>query len=1046
MSVFRFFVGRPVFSTLFAAAILLAGSISYLQLPVAPLPQVEFGAIQVYAALPGASPENMAATVAAPLERALGRIAGVNEMTSSSTLGATRILLQFDLGRDLDGAARDVQAAINAARRELPALPRNPTYRKASPADAPALILALSSARATPGDLYEAGSNLVAQRLLQLPGVGDVQVAGSALPAIRVSLDPDYLAQQGLSTEQVRTAIAAHTQRRPTGALESEGRRWQLALEDHAASARDYASIIVRGDERGVVRLGDLGTVQWGVQDARNEGFADDKPAVLLVVQRQSGANLLKTVDSVKALLPELRAELAADMQLSIVMDASPTVRASVARVEHALLLSVALVVLVVFIFLRSARATLIPTIVIPISLIGSFACMHLFGFSLNNLSLMALVVAVGFVVDDAIVVVENIARHVEEGMSPFAAAIQGTREVGLTVLSMSICLIAVFIPVLLMGGLPGRVSQEFAVTLAVAIAISLVVSLSVAPMLGARLLKPQAMACAARSGFWPRFHASTGAALARMSREYERSLGWALAHPRTMLLILAVMIGANFTLYAKIPKGFFPVQDTGRLFGTLQADQSSAFGAMKEKLGTFVGMIREDAAVDTVAAFIGGGKSNSASIFVSLKPRAQRNASADDVAERIRERLSKWPGATLSLQSAQDLPVGGGRSSGGSGGGGGSGARYQFALRADDSDVLREWEPKVREALAELPQLKDLSTDTQDRGLETRVLVDREAAARLGIPMRSIAGTLNDAFGQRQVAVLYQSADQYRVVMEVAPAFREAPADLDKLFVAGPGGEQIPFSAFARHVEGPVALAVNKNGGFVASTISFNVPKGGSLSRARRAIQDAMPRIGAPTALQITFQGAAHVLEVVFQRMPWLILAAILTLYAVLGILYESFRQPLTILSTLPSAGLGGLGALLLSGGEFTIVAFVGVLLLIGVVMKNAIMMVDFAIAAQRASDLPAIEAIRRGCMVRFRPILMTGLAAMAGALPLALGSGEGAELGHPLGVVIIGGLLLGQILTLYTTPIVYITVDRLRWPRLPSLRRLSWRRKRRS
>ncbi|MDM8358433.1 multidrug efflux RND transporter permease subunit [Pandoraea communis] len=1036
MNLSAVFIRRSVATVLLTIGVTLAGIVAFGLLPISPLPQVDFPTISVSASLPGASPETMAASVATPLERSLGRIAGVTEMTSSSSLGSTRITLQFDLSRDINGAARDVQAAINAARSLLPSgLPSNPTYRKVNPASAPVMIIALTSESMTRGQMYDAASTILAQKLSQLEGVGDVTVGGSSLPAVRVELNPTALNKYQIPLETVRTAIQAVNANRPKGALEEGDRRWQILANDQAKTAKEYQPVIIAYREGRPVRLADIADVVDSVQDLRNAGSANGKPSVLLVITTQPGANIIETVDGINKILPNLRASIPAAINLDVVMDRTPTIRASLREVERTLLISIALVILVVFIFLRNWRATLIPSVAVPVSLIGTFGVMYLCGFSLDNLSLMALTIATGFVVDDAIVVLENISRHIEEGLSPFAAALKGTREVGFTVLSMSISLIAVFIPLLMMGGIVGRLFREFAVTLSAAIMVSLVVSLTTTPMMCARLLKgkpapgvpagtaPLAPEPPPRPSLWTRLGAWTERGFDAMLREYERSLSWALRHGPLMLLILFATICLNVWLYTVVPKGFFPQQDTGRMIGFIQADQAISFQAMEKKLADFIKIVQADPDVATVTGFTGGSNRNGGLMFVTLKPLGVRKLSADQVIARLRSKLAKEPGAMLYLQSVQDIRVGG-RS---------SNAQYQYTLQADDLQQLREWEPKVRNAISRLPNLVDVNTDQQDKGLQTTLDVDRDQASRLGLTMSQIDNVLNDAFGQRQVSTIYNPLNQYKVVMEVAPQWWQSPESLKDIYVVTSAGAQVPLSAFARYHPTNTALGVSHQGQFAASTISFNLPPGVSLSEAQASVKDAVGRLGMPTSVQGSFQGTAQAFQSALSSQPILILTALLTVYIVLGVLYESYIHPLTILSTLPSAGVGALLALLLFKTEFSIIALIGVILLIGIVKKNAIMMIDFALDAERRRNMSPRDAIYHACVLRFRPIMMTTMAAMLGAVPLALGTGDGAELRQPLGISIVGGLLVSQVLTLYTTPVVYLYLDRVRvrWAR---------------
>jgi len=1005
------FIARPVATTLLTLGIALAGAIAFRLLPVSPLPQVDFPTISVQAGLPGASPETMASTVATPLERALGRIAGVTEITSSSSLGSTRVTLQFDLNRDIDGAARDVQAAINAARSLLPTgLPSNPTYRKVNPADAPILIIALTSNTMNRGQMYDAASTILAQKLSQVKGVGQVSVGGSSLPAVRVELNPATLNKYGIGMEEVRAAIVTTNANRPKGSVEDGERNWQILANDQAKKAAEYLPLIIAYRGGAAVRLADVAEVVDSVQDLRNDGSANGKPAVLLVLNRAPGANIIDTVDRVREVLPQLAASIPRAINVAVVMDRTPTIRASLRDTGRSLVLSIALVILVVFLFLRNWRATLIPSVAVPVSLVGTFGVMYLCDYSLDNLSLMALTIATGFVVDDAIVVLENISRRIEEGMTPMQAALRGSREVGFTVLSMSLSLIAVFIPILLMGGIIGRLFREFAVVLSVAILISLLVSLTTTPMMCARLLRRQGERAHGRA------YRASERVFSTLLGWYETSLAWALRHGRIMLALLAATICLNVYLYIIVPKGFFPQQDTGRLVGNIQADQSISFQAMRQKVADFVEIVRQDPDVENVVAFTGGGQRNRGFMFATLKPQSERKLTADQVIARLRGKLAREPGAALFLVPVQDIRVGGRQAN----------AQYQFTLQADDLEELRTWGPRVRLALADLPQLVDVNTDQEDKGLQTSLVIDRDTAAKLGVTPQMIDATLNDAFGQRQVSTIYNPLNQYRVVMEAAPEFWQSPEALNNVYVRAPGGAQVPLSAFSRYGATNTPLGVNHQSQFAASTISFNLPAGVSLSDATRAVQDAMDRIGVPTGVHGMFQGTARAFQASLDSQPVLLLAALLAVYIVLGVLYESLVHPITILSTLPSAGVGALLALLAFRTEFSIIALIGVILLIGIVKKNAIMMIDFALEAQRSQGLSPEKAIFQACLLRFRPIMMTTMAALFGAIPLALGLGEGAELRRPLGIAIVGGLVFSQMLTLYTTPVVYVYLDR--------------------
>ena len=1013
------FIARPVATTLVTLGVALAGVLAFFLLPIAPLPQVDFPTISVSASLPGASPDTMAATVATPLERALGNIAGVSEMTSRSSLGATSVTLQFDLNRDINGAARDVQAAINAARTLLPTgMPSNPTYRKVNPADAPIMILALTSATLTRGQMYDAASTVLAQRQSQVKGVGQVTIGGGALPAVRVELDPDKLAAKGIALDVVRTALTATNANRPKGSVEQDGHSWQIGANDQALTAAEYAPVLLSYVKGAAVRLRDVAQVMDSVQDVRNYGVANGKPAIALFILKEPCANIIETVERVREILPRLQASIPAAIDVQVLSDRTPTIRASLLAVEHAMAIATGLVILVVLLFLRNWRATLLPAIAVPVSLAGTLSVMYLGGYSLDNLSAMALTVATGFVVDDAIVVLENITRYLEQGLSPREAALKGAREIGFTVLSISLSLVAVFIPLLAMGGVVGRLFREFAVVLTASILVSMLVSLTTTPMMAAVLLKkhsPQRM-----PGPLERVFSRFGH---RVLLGYRRSLIWTLRHQPVAMLALVAVVGLNVTLYMTIPKTFFPQQDTGVLIGGVQADQGSSFQMMQARVDKFMKIVGSDPAVANISGSTGGGQRNSANFYIALKPLAERDASADAVIARLRGKLSHEAGANLFLVPVQDIRIGGRQSN----------SQYQYTLQADDADTLRLWEPRLRAALSALPELTDVNTDQQDKGMQTSLLIDRDAAARLGVTVSNLDTTLNDAFGQRQVGVIYNPLNQYRVVMELAPEFLQGPETLKRLYITNKTGVQVPLSSLARIETTNTPLSVNHQGGAPASTISFNLPLGVSLSEATAAIHNAMAELGVPVSVRGSFAGTANAFQQSLASQPWLIAAAIITIYLVLGMLYESLIHPITILSTLPSAGVGALLALMLFKSEFSIIALIGIILLIGIVKKNAIMMIDFAISRQRAGHSSAGAAIYRAANLRLRPILMTTFAAIFGAVPLALGTGDGAEMRQPLGIAIVGGLVLSQLLTLYTTPVVFVLMDRLRglpWP----------------
>jgi multidrug efflux pump len=1070
------FIRRPVATTLLTIGIALAGWLAFQRLPVSPLPQIDFATINITANMPGGSPDTMATSVAAPLEKHLGQIADVTEMTSQSALGSTRITLQFGLDRDIDGAARDVQAAINAARADLPtSLRQNPTYHKVNPADAPIMVLALTSSTRPTGQLYDVASNVLQQRLSQLDGIGEVDVTGSALPGVRVELNPTAMFHYGVGLEDVRAALASANANSPKGAIEDDDFHYQIYANDQASQAAQYRDLVVAYRNGAAVELRDVAEVVDSVEDLRNAGLANGKPAIGIVLSREPGANIIQAVDNVKAELPRLIASLPGDVDLTVVVDRSITIRGSLHDTEMTLITSVALVILVVFVFLRNVRASAIPSVAVPVSIIGSFAAMYLLNFSLNNLSLMALTISTGFVVDDAIVVLENITRHIEEGKTRLQAAILGASEVGFTVISISLSLIAVFLPLLLMGGLVGRLFREFTVTLSMAVLISLAVSLTTTPMMCAYILPRHAVQ---RHG---RLYNFTEAVFEAMLGFYRRTLAIALRHPLITVMVLFGTIGLNVWLFGQVSYSLFPVQDTGLMIGTIQGDQSISFQAMKQKLAELQQIVQEDPAVATIVGVTGGRTVNSGFVYISLKPYSQRQITADGVVARLRGKLGRVAGAKLFLVAVSDLRTGGRQSN----------ATYQYTLLSDDSAELYKWPPRLVEELSKSDVLKDVNSDQQRNGLEADVAIDRATSARLGLTISAIDNTLYDAFGQRQVSTIYNALNQYHVVMEVAPRYWQDPETLRDIWVstsgANPSGVQstnigvanfsaspvaapsstvtsaaatnaadsarnlatnslaasghssassgaavstsqetmIPLSAIARFTTGHTELGVNHQGQFASATISFNLAQGKALSDAQTAIDDAVRAVGMPSTVRGAFAGTAATSQQAQSGQLILIGAALLAVYLVLGILYESYIHPITIISTLPSASVGALIALKLFNTEFTIIAFIGIILLIGIVKKNAIMMIDFALQAER-EGLDTREAITQACLLRFRPIMMTTCAALFGALPLAFGTGEGSELRHPLGITIVGGLLFSQALTLYTTPVIFLYLDR--------------------
>jgi multidrug efflux pump len=1022
MSISSPFIARPVATTLLTVAVTLAGVIAYRQLPVSPLPQIDFPTIRVNATLPGASPEIMAVSVATPLEKQFTRIAGITEMTSSSSIGTTSVTLQFDLSRDINAAARDTQAAINASAGFLPTnLPQNPTYRKINPADAPIMLISMQSDVVPRPQLYDFASSIFAQKLAQVQGVGQVFVGGSSLPAVRVEVNPQPVSQYNVGLDQVASYLNAANANSPKGALDNDRITVPLYANDQLFQAKDYEGLVPIYRNNAPIRLSDLGRVVDGNEDVRNMGLARGKPAVMIQVNRQPNANIIDTVDRIKTLLPQFRASLPPTVHLDVDNDRTTTIRASVVDAQQNMVISILLVIVVVFFFLRNWRATFIPSVVVPVSLIGTFGAMYLLNYNLDNLSLMALTIATGFVVDDAIVVIENITRHMEAGMKPMQAALKGASEIGFTVLSISVSLIAVFIPILLMNGIVGRLFREFAVVLSVAILVSMVISLTATPMMCSRLLKEQ------HEHGW--FYQTTEKCFDWIVSTYSAALEAVLDHSLTMMVLMALTIGVSVYLYIKIPKGFFPQQDTGRMQGTILGEQDISYQSLVQKALWFEQQVRADPDVETVDMVAGtsgsGSGGNQAQIWMQLKPIGVRKSTADQVVARLRRKTAGMPGATMYLQVNQDVRIGGRQSN----------AQYQYTLQSQDLKALGDWGPKILDALRQLPQIADVSTDQQDAGLSSNVVVDRDTASRLGLTAQSVDSALYDAFGQRQVSTMYKAINQYHVVLALEQQWWESPDFLSKIYVQSPRGLSVPLSTFTHFAQGNTPLALAHQGQFPSATVSFNLVEGNSLSDAVDAINRAELNMGVPASITGKFAGTAQAFQDSLSTQPMLILTALLAVYIVLGILYESLIHPLTIISTLPSAGLGALIALVLFHMELTIIALIGIILLIGIVKKNAILMIDFALAAERNDELKPRDAIFQACLLRFRPIMMTTAAALLGGLPLALGNGAGAELRRPLGIAIVGGLIVSQMLTLFTTPVIYLSLDRLRG-------RLSWAR----
>ncbi|MBV7490081.1 MULTISPECIES: efflux RND transporter permease subunit [Pseudomonas] len=1010
------FIKRPVATMLLSLAIMLLGGVSFGLLPVSPLPQMDFPVIVVQASLPGASPEVMASTVATPLERSFGSIAGVNTMSSRSSQGSTRVILQFDLDRDINGAAREVQAAINASRTLLPSGMRSmPTYKKVNPSQAPIMVLSLTSDVLEKGQLYDLASTILSQSLSQVQGVGEVQIGGSSLPAVRIELEPQSLNQYGVALDDVRNTIANANVRRPKGSVEDDQRLWQVQANDQLEKAKDYESLIIHYNGGAALRLKDVAKVSDGVEDRYNSGFFNDDAAVLLVINRQAGANIIETVNEIKAQLPALQAVLPASVKLNLAMDRSPVIKATLHEAEMTLLIAVALVILVVFLFLGNFRASLIPTLAVPVSLVGTFAVMYLYGFSLNNLSLMALILATGLVVDDAIVVLENISRHIDEGVRPMRAAYLGAQEVGFTLLSMNVSLVAVFLSILFMGGIIESLFREFSITLAAAIVVSLVVSLTLTPMLCARWLKPHTPGQENRLQRWSRRTNDW------MVGKYATSLDWVLRHKRLTLLSLFVTIGVNIALYVVVPKTFLPQQDTGQLIGFVRGDDGLSFSVMQPKMEIFRRAVLKDEAVESVAGFIGGNNgTNNAFMLVRLKPIKERSISAQKVIERLRKEMPKVPGAQLMLMADQDLQFGGGREQ--------TTSQYSYILQSGDLGALREWYPKVVTALRALPELTAIDAREGRGARQVTLIVDRDQAKRLGVDMDMVTAVLNNAYSQRQISTIYDSLNQYQVVMEVNPKYAQDPITLTQVQVITADGARIPLSTIAHYENSLENDRVSHEGQFASESIAFDMAEGVTVEQGGAAIERAIAKVGLPEDVIAKMAGTANAFAATQKSQPWMILGALVAVYLVLGVLYESYIHPLTILSTLPSAGVGALLSIYALGGEFSLISLLGLFLLIGVVKKNAILMIDLALQLERNQGMAPLESIRSACLQRLRPILMTTLAAILGALPLLLSRAEGAEMRQPLGLTIIGGLIFSQVLTLYTTPVVYLYLDNLR------------------